>query len=377
MRNWLLSILIILTVTTVNANTSPCDSQSCLAVVDAGSTGSRLHIYAYDLEHNHPTHVKEIYSKRLTPGIASIELRQISVNQYLQRLFTNIPTDNLTVYFYSTGGMRLLPYYKQQAYYALITQWFNSQEHLQLNEAKTITGKEEGVLAWLAVNYDAGQLYSPNGSPIGVMDTGGASVQIAFPVTNPESVKAEDRVELELNGKTIHLFVHSFLGLGQTEFDHQFLEDADCFPHGYPLPNGAAAHGDFLACEHETSQLVNTRYHVNTLVQPIVHSNPGISWTVIGGLNYLLKNNLLSFHDDEFQLQQLATQVNSQICQQDWTTLLEQSGADDHLFNACLNASYYYSLIVDGYGLNDTQPIHYSSNLDNNDWTLGVVLHQP
>ena len=42
----------------------------------------------------------------------------------------------------------------------------------------------------------------------------------------------------------------------------------------------------------------------------------------------------------------------------------------------CLSASYYYALLVQGYGLMPKEQIHLAPGEPENDWTLGVVLYQ-
>ena len=50
--------------------------------------------------------------------------------------------------------------------------------------------------------------------------------------------------------------------------------------------------------------------------------------------------------------------------------------SNDYLYNYCLAASYYYALMVDGYGLEPSLPIHYVPEDKGMNWTLGVVLRQ-
>lgn len=374
-----LFILIIVAICPVfsgNAASASCKEQPCMAVVDAGSTGSRLHVYAYELEGNTPVNIKEVYSKKIQPGFATLDLNKETIQTYLSTLFSGAPDDSIPVYFFSTAGMRLLSYQKQQEYYHLLNEWFSSQSQWQLREAKTITGKEEGVYGWIAVNYELGTLADQEKPLVGVMDTGGASVQITFPVTDLQAVNNDDRVELDINGRHLQLFVHSFLGLGQNELGHQFLDVPDCFSNGYPLPNNTPAHGDFPSCEHEISALINTVHHVNRTIKPIIESNSINSWYGIGGIGQIVQTKPLDFQNNAFTLKQLAAQANPAFCQQDWTVLNTSYPDKDYAHTSCLNASYIYSLLIDGYGMNQDQTIHYFPKEQNNDdWTLGVVLH--
>ena len=109
-----------------------CRQQYCLAIVDAGSTGSRFHIYTYDLdEHNSPIHIAEQWSKKIKPGFASLENTQAAVDSYLNNLVIDAPQASLPVYFYATAGMRLLPQPKQTEMFTYLNNWFNHQSQWQ------------------------------------------------------------------------------------------------------------------------------------------------------------------------------------------------------------------------------------------------------
>lgn len=109
-----LSCLVILTPNTI-ADTNPCEKHSCIAVIDAGSTGSRLHIYSYDTDDtNTPIHIEEIWNKKIKPGFASIQPNSVTIDAYLTMLLADAPIHNIPVYFYATAGMRLLPQSQQK-----------------------------------------------------------------------------------------------------------------------------------------------------------------------------------------------------------------------------------------------------------------------
>lgn len=362
----------------VNANAAipPCQEHQCIAVVDAGSTGSRLHIYAYDLQDNNPVQIKELFSKRVQPGIATIGLNSASINQYLSQLFAETPEKNMPVYFYATAGMRLLSYESQHAFYVAIKEWFATQPEWQLMDAKTITGQEEGVYGWLAVNYGLGTLVSLDKPLVGVMDMGGASTQVTFPIIGPQTMDNHSNVEIDVYGRHIQLFVHSFLGLGQNELDHQFLDVAHCFSENYRLPNGELAHGDFASCAQETSLLINAVHHVDKTIQPTMRANPVKTWYALGAISYLVQTPPLMFDNGKFTIKDIADWADREFCHQDWPTLVAQHPNNEYLYTSCLNSSYFYALLVDGYGLQQDQSIHYIPKDENSDdWTLGVVLH--
>ncbi|KTD82509.1 multidrug DMT transporter permease [Legionella waltersii] len=353
-----------------------CNQHQCIAVIDAGSSGSRVHLYSYDLdETNTPTHIHEFWSKKIKPGFATIEPNKNSIDAYLTTLLSSAPVEDLPVYFYATAGMRLLPQSKQQQYYNELNRWFHQQSKWRLISAKTITGNEEALFGWLAVNYSVGALNSNSDSAIGVMDMGGASVQIVFPIQYNPKINKNYQIALELYGKRYTLFVHSFLGLGQNEMSHQFLNSASCFSDNYPLPDGETGQGDASSCELEISSLLNGVHKVNKQIQPLLNSNPVDRWYGIGGFTYFANSKVFEFDKTQLTNQSLITQADNQICHQQWDALSSKFPSEELLYEYCLLSSYYYALMVDGYGISSEQAINYLPQEQNLDWTIGVVLH--
>lgn len=358
-------------------SSSDCVSQKCIAVVDAGSTGSRLHVYSYELDNtNSPININEVWSKKIKPGLATIESNPTTLDAYLSQLFAGAPEQSIPVYFYATAGMRLQPPAKQNIYYQIMQQWFKEKSQWQLIEAKTITGNQEALFDWLSVNYSLGTLQKLHTQTIGVMDMGGASVQVVFPVHSKQEVPiANSTAEIDLYGQHFNLFVYSFLGLGQTEVLHQFLNSSACFANEYPLPDGDAGQGDASSCEHEIAHLMNAVHNVNNLIHPLLLENPVTTWYSLGGITNLADSELFHFDGNHFTNQNLLQQADTGICHQAWSMLNEKFPDEEYIYQYCLLSSYYYALMVDGYGLLPEEEINYLPLNQRIDWTIGVVLH--
>lgn len=378
MRQLLLTGFLYLFAFCLYAEGTVCQQKQCIAVIDAGSTSSKVHIYAYDLSNNNsPTGITELWSKRVKPGFATLESKQESINSYLDNLFIDAPEKNMKVYFYATAGMRLLSQPKQRSYYALLENWFaNNASQWQLSSAKTITGTQEGVFGWLAVNYKLGNLDNETNPLVGVLDMGGASLQISFPVQNTENVDPNDLISLDIANRRIDLFVHSFLGLGQTLLTEQFLNESSCFPNGYVLPSGLEGTGDAYACKDRVRKLINNVHHVDKIVKPIVLNNTPNSWYTISGLATIAQDKPFSFPNRQITGMDLLQQSQTSICKESWNNLYERFGNNEFLYGFCLVPSYYYSVLVDGYGIKPKQTVNYLPSGQSLDWTLGVVFHQ-
>lgn len=354
---------------------NPCDGRQCIAIVDAGSTGSRLNLYVYDEDQNHsPINLTKFWSKKIKPGLATIESNKNTIDAYLTTLLADAPVKEMPIYFYATAGMRLLSAQKQATYYQEIQQWFAQQDQWKLISAKTITGNQEALFDWLSVNYNLGNLKADGEQSIGVMDMGGASVQIAFPIQQKQATD-NSQVEVDLYGKHYVISVHSFLGLGQTEMSHQFLNASACFTTNYPLPDGELGAGDTQTCEAQISSLLNGVHGVNKAIQPLLSENSVDSWYTIGGISNLVSSKPFNFENHQLTLNKLLEEADSEVCHKHWDALSGQFPSDEYLYQYCLASSYYYALIVDGYGLQPNKTINYVPPEQNIDWTTGVILH--
>lgn len=352
-----------------------CAQSHCLAIVDAGSTGSRIHIYSYDLDFKStPVNINKVWSNKVKPGIANIEPQNIDA--YLTDLFTEAPAENIPVYFYATGGMRLVSYPKQQLFYNSLQNWFTTQSPWTLMDAKTISGKQEAIFGWLALNYKLGTLQSPDKPLASMMDMGGASVQIAIPVEKMDAIDPQDIVQLDTYDRHITLFAHSFLGLGQTEISHHYLDEASCFPNEYPLPNDTTGQGDASVCQYDITKLINSVHDVNHLINPVIIANPDATWYTISGLGTLVKNKPFKFDNHQFSSQSMLKQADQKLCRQSWLTLSTKYADNDYTYINCLTSAYYYALMVNGYGLKPDQVVNYMPDEDEPSWALGVVLAQ-
>lgn len=357
------------------ADKSECQFHHCLAVIDGGSSGSRLHVYAYDLDNSKtPINIREIWSKRAIPGLSAIDHEHRSVSFYMDKLFADAPTSQMPVYFYSTAGMRLLSKKQQENINQMVTEWFDKQYYWRLISARTISGKEEGIFAWLATNYDLNLLNQTEKPLVGIMEIGGASVQIVFPIKENASVNSKDRATLFLYGQNHHVFSHSFLGLGQIEMGHQYADLKSCYPKNYELPNGLSAQGDAYSCRNDLSVLVNSIHLVKLIVKPVLENNPVDQWYLLGGITTMLHNKIFNTNQLKFNTKEITEQVDKKICHQQWSELPETYPDTPMLFNYCLMTAYLNALISNGYGISINKYINILPPKKSINWPLGVVL---
>uniref|UniRef100_A0AAV2LPZ2 Uncharacterized protein n=1 Tax=Knipowitschia caucasica TaxID=637954 RepID=A0AAV2LPZ2_KNICA len=190
-------------------------------VVDCGSSGSRVFVYYWPPHNGNPHTLLDIRQMRdrdrkpvvlkIKPGISTLAKTPTAASDYLQPLLgfaaAHVPKTKhkeTPLYILCTAGMRLLPDSEQAAILEDIVSDVPLEFDFLFSEshAEVISGKQEGVYAWIGINFVLGRFdhadvddatvevttSSQSRQPIsrrrtvGIMDMGGASLQIAYEV---------------------------------------------------------------------------------------------------------------------------------------------------------------------------------------------------
>ncbi|KAI0315612.1 nucleoside phosphatase family-domain-containing protein [Amylostereum chailletii] len=203
-------------------------------MIDAGSTGSRIHVYKFHNCGPSPTYEYEVF-QQTQPGLSDYASRPKdaaeSLDPLLQTALRIVPEALRTctpVAVKATAGLRLLDA-QNPGQSGVILDAVRS--HLETaypfpvsKDAEAIAvmdGKDEGVYAWITANYLLNTIRadSPKDAvPHAVLDLGGASTQIVFEPAFGDSsarlLEGEHKYELEFGGRTHVLYQHSYLGYG-------------------------------------------------------------------------------------------------------------------------------------------------------------------
>ncbi|GAA5998686.1 apyrase [Rhodotorula paludigena] len=238
-------------------------------VIDAGSSGSRIQVYSW-IDPEIARHDRKVQGKpldvlsrvekgvedgdgwhsKVEPGISTYGDNPEGVAEYLRPLVEHaasiIPAEELPstpIYLLATAGMRLLPHDKQVAVLSATCSYLRTFP-FQLpdcdDQVRIISGEEEGLYGWIAVNYlmdgfdkhehaVAGER-SKHSSTYGFLDMGGASTQIAFEPSDTEQVKhADNLLEVRLrllSGKDVRhpVFVTTWLGFGTNQARNRYVD---------------------------------------------------------------------------------------------------------------------------------------------------------
>ncbi|EER24860.1 Guanosine-diphosphatase [Coccidioides posadasii str. Silveira] len=203
-------------------------------MIDAGSTGSRIHVYRFnncgptpELEHEE---FKMTEKRKGGAGLSSYgedaEGAAKSLDPLMQVALDTVPEEYRScspVAVKATAGLRMLgPELSQKILEAvrhrLETVYPFPVVSKEQGGVEIMDGKDEGVYAWITTNYLLGNIGSPEQNPTAaIFDLGGGSTQIVFePIFKvPDQMEDGDhKYELTFGGRKFTLYQHSHLGYG-------------------------------------------------------------------------------------------------------------------------------------------------------------------
>ncbi|XP_058235312.1 ectonucleoside triphosphate diphosphohydrolase 5 isoform X1 [Hemibagrus wyckioides] len=202
-------------------------SQSFYGIMfDAGSTGTRIHIYNFIQKGSNrlPVLDNEMFQS-VKPGLSAYadmpEKAGDSVRQLLEVAKSSVPHvewKQTPVMLKATAGLRMLPPAKAHALLQEVQDVFDdSPFYVPAESVSIMNGTSEGVLAWVTVNFLTGQLYPNTKRSVGILDLGGGSTQITF---LPKVSKTSERFPADYTARfsmfdtTYKLYTHSYSGNG-------------------------------------------------------------------------------------------------------------------------------------------------------------------
>ncbi|XP_073348811.1 ectonucleoside triphosphate diphosphohydrolase 5 isoform X2 [Pagrus major] len=193
---------------------------------DAGSTGTRIHVYTFiNSDSELPVLDNEMFHS-IKPGLSayadSPEMGGHTVRMLLKVAKKTVPRlvwKRTPVVLRATAGLRLLSPDKAQALLEQVQHVFDESPFLVPdNSVSIMNGTNEGILAWISVNFLTGHLKAQTKTTVGILDLGGGSTQITFlPKLRKtiDSVPVADYVaRFDIFNSTFELYTHSYLGHG-------------------------------------------------------------------------------------------------------------------------------------------------------------------
>jgi len=210
-------------------------------VMDAGSGGTRLHAFRWPDRLSDPLHPQypavtipeELFAVRVTPGISAFAGNVTGLRPYIHMLISRAQKNLMfirelwsiiPVYLKATAGARDLFQDQRDLIFArLRALLYECPFRFDTNYwARTISGEEEGVYSWLAVNAIKGT-YRTNSveDTWGSLDIGGSSAQVAF-IPHDVSI-IQNYFPLHLSYLSFHLYAHSYLEFGYRDANERLV----------------------------------------------------------------------------------------------------------------------------------------------------------
>jgi len=400
---------------------------SYTAVVDAGSSGSRLFLYKsapsgsfvniQTMLEEQPGSVKGLSSFVNTPAQAGPEEIQPLLNILSAYLTEHgIPKNQVPVYALATAGMRMLeqtnPTAVTRIYQSVSTTLSNSG--YMAKQVGTILGQNEGLYAWVDANYLKGN-FQNNTATSGIVEVGGASTQIAFGTSLTSNPNVVNKT---INGVTYSVFSVSYLGLGQNEARNLMITSTSpnsggisnnvCYPFNpgpyddttspatYSLKNNgnnissSGSNFNYNACAGVYQSVINS---VGSNVYNRVQAN-NTTPADISGIDYFFTTNFIGLSSVAYALNDLGASgaANQQAALQTsittkctvsgsnpdpWATIYAAYGNVNSTYaqGSCANSTYNNQLVFGALGI---PPGNLSAveTLDGNklSWTRGFVV---
>ncbi|KAF7729225.1 Guanosine-diphosphatase [Apophysomyces ossiformis] len=201
-------------------------------MIDAGSSGSRVHIYRFNYCKQVPELENEVFHM-MQPGLSSfgdpVEAAD-SLDPLLQIAIGSVPEGFhhcTPIAIKATAGLRLLGKEQSDKILEEVRTRLKTRYPFPVHAVDIMEGKDEGIYAWITVNYLLGKLTKTKyGQSAAIFDLGGASTQIVFEPSLPRDQVSQQEEHLNFDGRQYLLYQHSHLGYGLNEARRRIKTEA-------------------------------------------------------------------------------------------------------------------------------------------------------
>ena len=382
-------------------------------VLDAGSTGTRVHVYEFQCCGQRLVHLADELFEEVKPGLSSFGADPLegvrSLLPLIGRALERIPKflwECTPLVLKATAGLRLLPENVVQDILDTIRGWLQTHpfllgphRHPELAPVSVMDGWEEAVLAWVTVNFLQKRIgYLARNDQEGtstVMDLGGGSTQIVFAsqvhVSSPDA--KDYYYNLKFHGNEYNLYQHSYLGYGLMEarksIKRCFIANRKfpkmgfpCFPkdHNELFEGGVSIFGNsggFDGCLGYVEKIFDKSKPCK--VQPCsfngIHQPAFPKTSKIVAFSYFYDRLIPLGLTSPVTLKDIE-QAARELCA---SSLHGTSSMSRHLSanrEWCLDITYIYSLLHVGYGVDVDTSIVITKQIEGYEagWALGSAL---
>ncbi|GAB2222925.1 hypothetical protein Droror1_Dr00017057 [Drosera rotundifolia] len=391
-------------------------------IFDAGSSGSRVHVFCFDKKLDLVPIGDELeLFKQKKPGLSAYagnpENAAESLMSLLQEAESVVPKESRAktpVKVGATAGLRQLKGDQSDQILQAVRDFLRNKSKMKSNPdwVTVLDGTQEGAFQWVTINYLSGKLGKKYSSTVGVVDLGGGSVQMAYAISDSDAENAprvsdgEDSYvqDMHLKGHDYNIYVHSYLRYGLLAARAEILNVGDtenpCILAGY---HGSYKYGGAeydVSASQSGSDMESCRNLAVTALranQTCKHMKCTFGGVWNGGGGDGQKNLFVaSFFFDRaaeagFVDGNKPTAIVSsadfgsaatRACKM---TLEDAKGAYPDVDAAnlpyiCMDLVYQYTLLVDGFGIDASQKItlvkkvQYGNSFVEAAWPLGMAI---
>ncbi|WOL12465.1 hypothetical protein Cni_G21232 [Canna indica] len=404
-RMWLstVSLAVVLSlVYLVTASRSSASTPRFGIIIDAGSSGTRIHVFA---SKGDPGVIPSLdlgstAVMRVTPGLSSYSADPERAGESLVELMEfakgKVAKDqrrDTEVRLMATAGLRMVEVGARERILESCRRILRSSGFRFKDDwATVIPGSDEGTYAWVAANYALGTLGSDPENTTGIIELGGASAQVTF--SSSEALPPEYLRVLTFGKTTYKLYTNSFLHLGQN-VAHESLQKI-FYPRELKSseesgrvgslvdpcsPNGYSHGGNFSQCRSAAlTQLLKEKDDCN---YQLCHSGstfiPKMQGNFIATENFFYTSKFFGLHPTS-SLSDLML-AGEEFCEEDWLKTKEKYHLvnDEDLSRYCFSAAYIVALLHDSFGIPmDDRRIEYTNQVGDFqiEWALGAYIVQ-
>ncbi|CAN8254973.1 unnamed protein product [Cochlearia groenlandica] len=382
-------------------------------VIDAGSSGSRVHVFRYWTHSKKPVFdfgEDNYASLKLNPGLSAYadnpDGASVSVTKLVEFAKGRVPKGMLKkseIRLMATAGMRLLEVNVQEKILEATRRVLRSSRFKFRDEwASVISGSDEGIYGWVVANYALGSLGSDPLQTTGLVELGGASAQVTF--VSSEFVPHEFLRTISYGNVTYKIYSHSFLHLGQffilaaANSTKEAIVTDPCTPKGYiidknshkdssrflakesTLSGSLQASGNFTKCRSATFAMLQEGNDKCTYKHCSIGSTftPDLQGRFLATSNFYYTSKFFELEEKDW----LAEMVPSgKRCKEKWSKLREKypTTEEEYLVGYCFSSAYIISMLHDslGFALDDGR-IEFASKAGEKDipldWALGAFI---
>nr|CAB3491288.1 unnamed protein product [Digitaria exilis] len=360
------------------AKNAPSGPGRYAVIFDAGSTGSRLHVFRFDRQMDLVGIGDDIeVFGNVKPGLSSFagqpQGAAVSILPLLEKAKSVVPTQLMKrtpLKLGATAGLRLIGEEKAEEILEVVRDLVQTKSKFQYNPSwiNVLEGYQEGQYLWVAMNYLLDRLGGDYSQTVGVIDMGGGSVQMAYAISAcaaesaPAAPDGKDHYVTKeyLKGKDYSVYAHSYLYFGALAARAEILK---------------AKNGPFSSC---MLRGFSDKYIYNEM-QYDATASPN-------GADYDKCREEVGFIDSEAPSAKAAPAAFRNAARKACRLGVKKAKVafpkveDASLPYLCLDLTYTYTLLVDGFGLQPEKKITFVSKVKHGEyyidaaWPLGNAI---